>query len=148
MGVTVDLVIIAILFGIAVLLTRDRPRAWLIVRVSGFADRHGRPEHTPEWELEHTELWLMARRKQLTEDLRRIEELLLHDETMSATRQLGNRLARQQLIVSLARIPDLLPGRDRYTAHEPLSYELSAPSPALASRGTSVEVLDVSGWGR
>ena len=67
---------------------------------------------------------------------------------MSATRQLGNRLAREQLLVSLARIPDVLPGRDRYTAYEPLSYEMAAPSPALASRGTSVEVLDVSGWGR
>ncbi|HYI52438.1 MAG TPA: hypothetical protein VEX57_00620, partial [Microlunatus sp.] len=60
MGVAVDLVIIAILFVIAVLLTRDRPRAWLIAQGTVFVDRHGRPEHTPEWEREHTELWLMA----------------------------------------------------------------------------------------
>ena len=88
----------------------------------------------------------MARRKQLTEDLHRIEQLLLHDATMSATRQLGNRLAREQLLVSLARIPDVLPGRDRYTPYEPLPQEMAAPSPALARRGASVEVLDVSGW--
>ena len=146
MAVTVDLVIIAILFVIAVMLTRDRSRAWLLSQVSELAGRYGRPEHTPEWELEHAELWLMARRKQLTEDLYRVEQLLLHDATMSATRQLGNRLAREQLLALLARIPDVLPGRDRYTAYEPISYETAAPSPALARRGSSVEVLDVSGW--
>lgn len=105
--------------------------------------RYGRPEHTPAWELEHTELWLMARRQQLTEDLRRIERLLLHDELMSATRQLGNRLARDQLVASLARIPDVLPGRDRYFAYERVSYE---PVAAFSSRSGSVEVLDVVGW--
>lgn len=148
MAVAVDLVIIAILFVIALMLTYDRPRAWLFRRAALFAARYGRPEHTADWELEHAELWLMARRKQLTEDLRRIERLLLHDASMSATRQLGNRLARDQLIVSLARIPDLVPGRDRSYAYEPMVYESAAPSPALAARGTRVEVLDVSGWGR
>ena len=148
MAVAVDLVIIAILFVIALMLTYDRPRAWLLAQGSELAGRYGRPEHTPEWELEHAELWLMARRKRLTEDLRRVEQLLLHDASMSATRQLGNRLAREQLLVSLARIPDLLPGRDRYSAYEPVPYDLSAPSPALASRTASVEVLDVSGWRR
>ena len=146
MAVAVDLVIIAILFVIALMLTYDRPRAWLLAQGSELAGRYGRPEHTPEWELEHAELWVMARRKQLIEDLRRVEQLLLHDATMSATRQLGNRLAREQLLVSLARIPDVLPGRDRYSAYEPVPYESSAPSPALASRAASVEVLDVSGW--
>jgi hypothetical protein len=153
MAVTGDLVIIAILFVIAVLMTRDRPRAWLLARGSDFAERHARPEHTPEWELAHAELWLMARRRQLNQDLRRIDQLLLHDAGMSATRQLGNRLARQQLLVSLAQIPDVLPGRDRYSAYEPesyepVSYELAAPSPATAGRRASVEVLDVSGWRR
>jgi len=146
MAVTVDLIIIAILFVIAVLLTRDRSRAWLIAQGSEIAGRYGRPEHTPEWELEHAELWLMARRRQLSEDLARIERLLLHDASMSATRQLGNRLARDQLLVSLARIPDVLPGRDRSFAYEPLPYETSAPSPALGRGAASVEVLDVGGW--
>ena len=113
MTVMVDLLVIAVLFVFAVAMTYQRPRSWLIEAVRGMAARYGRPEHTPAWELEHAELWLMARRRQLSEDLRRIEGLLLHDETMSATRQLGNRLARDQLIASLSRIPDILPGRDR-----------------------------------
>ncbi len=148
MAVAVDLVIIAVLFVIAVVLTYDRPRSWLFRRAALFAARYGRPEHTADWELEHAELWLMARRKQLTEDLRRIEQLLLHDASMSATRQLGNRLAREQLLVSLARIPDLVPGRDRWYAYEPVAYESTPPTPVLAGRASSVEVLDVSGWGR
>ena len=153
MAVAVDLVIIAILFVIALMLTYDRPRSWLLAQGSELAGRYSRPEHTPEWELEHAELWMMARRKQLTEDLRRVEQLLLHDASMSGTRQLGNRLAREQLLVLLARIPDVLPGRDRYSAYEyaayePVPYEMAAPSPALASRTASVEVLDVSGWRR
>jgi hypothetical protein len=150
MTVMVDLLVIAVLFVFAVAMTYQRPRSWLIEAVRGTAARYGRPEHTPAWELEHAELWLMARRRQLSEDLRRIEGLLLHDESMSATRQLGNRLARDQLIASLSRIPDILPGRDRSFTYEPvesaLAYDVAAPSPAMAVRTTSVEVLDVSGW--
>lgn len=149
MAVVVDLVVIAVLVVLGAVFTHERPRVWLWQHVAAFAERHGRPEHTAEWEREHTELWLMARRRQLLADLRRIESLLLHDDTMSATRQLGNRLARDQLRASLARIPDLLPARDRYAAYEtvaPTAYDTPAPSPALAGRARTVEVLDVGGW--
>lgn len=146
MAIVVDLVVIGALFVLALLATYDRPRAWMVAGMRAFGSRFGQPEHTPEWELEHAELWLMARRKRLTEDLRRVERLLLHDETMSATRQLGNRLARDQLAATLARIPDVLPGRDRYATYDPLPYEVAAPSPAMAARGSAVEVLDVTGW--
>jgi hypothetical protein len=148
MTVVVDLVIIAVLFAFAVALTYQRPRAWLLAAVQAFTERYGHPEHTPAWEQEHAELWLMARRKQLMEDLDRIERLLLHDHSMSATRQLGNRLARDQLIASLARIPDLLPGRDRFFSPEPLAHDRPAPSPVMAARGRTVEVLEVGGWRR
>ena len=72
---------------------------------------------------------------------------------MSATRQRGNRLAREQLVASLARIPDVLPGRDRYFEYEhvppsPRGSDVAAPSPVLATRNSRVEVLDVSGWRR
>lgn len=125
MALGVELGIIAMLFGLGLAVTYERPRAWLIAGAQGLAARYGRPEHDADWEQEHAELWLMARRKQLVEDLRRIEHLIRHDEHMSATRQIGNRLARDQLIASLARIPDVLPGRDRS-----LVDEWTAPSPA------------------
>lgn len=150
MTVMVDLVVIAVLFVFAVAMTYQRPRSWLVETARGMAERYSRPEHTPAWEQEHAELWLMARRRQLTEDLHRIERLLLHDETMSATRQLGNRLARDQLLASLTRIPEVLPGRDRYFWSESvesvrIAYDIAAPSPTMA-RSVTVEVLDVSGW--
>lgn len=151
MTVMVDLLVIGVLFVAGVVLTYERPRSWLAEAARVLAARYGRPEHSPAWELEHAELWLMARRRQLTEDLRRIERLLVHDETMSATRQLGNRLARDQLVASLARIPEVLPGRDRYFSYEPVesvrvAYDVAAPSPTMVARSASVEVLDVSGW--
>lgn len=159
MTVVVDVLIAVVLFALTLVLAHERPRTWLFEACRAAAVRYGRPEHTPAWELEHAELWLMARRQQLTRDLHRIERLLLHDETMSATRQLGNRLARDQLVASLARIPDVLPGRDRS-----FSYELVEPAGSAGARGSTgsagsagargstgtrpgaVEVLDVGGW--
>ncbi len=148
MSFTDELVVFGLLLVLVLLLRFARTRAWLLRPASALVARFGRPEHTPEWERDHAELWLMARRQRLLADLRRIESLLLHDETMSATRQLGNRLAREQLLASLARIPDLLPAQDRSFRYEPAvcpAYEAVA-SPALTTRGSSVEVLDVSGW--
>lgn len=155
-----EAVVLGTLLTLALLLRFARSRAWLIRLGRGLSIRFGRPEHTPEWERAHAELWLMARRRQLMADLRRIESLMLHDDWMSATRQLGNRLARDQLIVSLARIPELLPARDRwfgYDAPTPVAYDVAAPAPLtvptalaaptnLSDRRTSVEVLDVVGW--
>lgn len=159
-------IVLGALLTLALLLRFARSRAWLIRLGSGLSNRFGRPEHTPEWEREHAELWLMARRRQLMTDLRRIESLLVHDEWMSATRQLGNRLARDQLIASLARIPELVPARDRYFGYDvvtPVTWDvapaaprtvpapltvsapLAVPTP-MADRRPSVEVLDVVGW--
>jgi len=149
MAYVLDVATIAGLFAFAVAMKYERPRAWVVAGVRGLAARYGRPEHTALWEQEQAELWLMARRTRLTDDLRRIERLILHDETRSATRQLGNRLARDQLIASLARIPDLLPGRDRSLVWSagtvpPLAYDVAATT--LAARTRSVEVLEVGGW--
>lgn len=150
MSEMVDLVVIAVLFAFAVLVSHETPRRWMIQAGGVLVTRFTRPEQPSEWELEQAELWLMARRRQLVEDLGRIERLLLHDKTMSATRQLGNRLARDQLLASIARLPEVLPGRDRWPArartYEVQTYDRAAPSPALSSREPVAEVLDVSGW--
>ena len=153
-------VVLGAVLVLALLLRFARSRAWLLRVGRSFALRFGRPEHTPEWEREHAELWLMSRRRQLMADLRRIESLLLHDDWMSATRQLGNRLARDQLLASLARIPELLPARDRYFGYDVVTPAIRdvassapcAPGAALSvpatfsDRRPSVEVLDVVGW--
>ena len=151
MELIVESIVLGMALTLALLLRFAGSRAWLARLGRGLSLRFGRPEHTPEWEREHAELWLMARRRQLTSDLRRIESLLLHDDWMSATRQLGNRLARDQLLVSLARIPELLPAQDRYFGYNAVTPpaadapDAAAPSP-WASPRSSVEVLDVVGW--
>ena len=51
------------------------------------------------------ELWNAVRRQRLEGDLDRISRLVATDTWMSATRQLGNRLAYAQLVAELAQIP-------------------------------------------
>lgn len=140
-----EFILLGLFVVLAAVLRSARVRVWLLGCAQALVIRFGNPEHTPEWEREHAELWLMAHRRQLLADLRRVESLLLHDEMMSATRQVGNRLARDQLITLLAGIPDLLPAQDRYASNgavAPLTYDLATPM----SSSSSVEVLDVTGW--
>ena len=54
---------------------------------------------------ETVELWTCVRRQRLEADLARIHRLIADDAGMSATRQLGNRLAYAQLVDELARTP-------------------------------------------
>lgn len=53
------------------------------------------------------------RRECLCASLDRIDRLIAHDDWMSATRQMGNRLARRRLVVELRQLPDLVPSARR-----------------------------------
>jgi hypothetical protein len=78
----------------------------LAVRVNDWATaRIERNEYDPEGD----ELWLLEKRRRLTADLRRIEHLLATDTWMSATRQLANRLAYDQLVADLRDTPEVFP---------------------------------------
>ncbi len=125
---------------------------------------------------EQEKLWQWTKRRRLCAALDRIEKLLATDSWMSATRQLGNRLAYEQLLAELRRTPDVFaddlqpvgatpwaPARtgrawrarpvvdgwdDRDFA---VGWSVSAPSAAAFSSGTSgpgsVEVIEI-GWRR
>jgi hypothetical protein len=58
---------------------------------------------------EQEKLWLWSKRRRLCAALDRIERLVATDHWMSATRQLGNRLAFDQLTAELRRTPDVFP---------------------------------------
>lgn len=83
------------------------------------------------------ELRLIQRRQQLDVHLARVRRLVATDEAMSATRQIGNRLAYAGLLREIARLPDPDPA--------------PAPAPAPSSvrydhrRRSNVEVLEI-GW--
>jgi hypothetical protein len=96
---------------------------------------------------------LMYRRDRLCADLRRIEHLLATDAWMSATRQLGNRLAYDQLVAELRRIPDLPSSFERQTLDW---WNESKSQPVWGGRLTTngysekpatVEILEI-GWPR
>lgn len=91
-----------------------------------------RYERTEELDPDELELWLAEKRRRLCSDLRRVEHLLATDSWMSATRQLGNRLAYRQLVDDLRHTPEVFP--------------LLAPIPSFDSREVSVEPLGSAGY--
>ena len=102
-----------------------------------------------DWALEHLnrpeeldpeveELMIVRRRQQLEGHLERLRRILAVDETMSATRQAGNRLAYAWLLRELERTPLLVPTMVPTRAVNVVDYD--------ARRGSSVEILEVGGW--
>ena len=92
---------------------------------------------------EAVELWNAVRRQRLQADLDRIRRLVADDAWMSATRQLGNRMAYARLVEELDQIPVgelvLSPWASTGVAAALLSVD------APLRPGSNVEVMDV-GW--
>lgn len=84
-----------------------------------------------------------ARAERMRADLRRIKHLVATDTYMSAVRQLGNRLAYEQLLEQLRREPELLPPNDAAdwstVVRSPESVRI------VQADNRSVETLDI-GW--
>lgn len=106
-----------------------------------------------DFDREGEELRRAHRRQQLCADLRRVERLLATDTWMSATRQLGNRLAYHQLLDDLRHTPDVLPAIPGIS--EINNWTASAATVPPASLGTGygprnapkIEILEI-GWRR
>lgn len=98
--------------------------------------RMDRPEEVdPEVE----EMAIYLRRQRLNAHLDRVRRLMLDDEWMSATRQLGNRLAYASLVREIATVPEV------YAVPAPVvAAGLSAYAPRRVS--SPVEILEVGGW--
>ena len=113
-------------------------------------DRHNQPR---DFDREAEELSRVLRRQQLCADLRRVEHLIATDTWMSATRQRGNRLAREQLLDDLRHTPDVLPAIPGMSEINSWTTSASTVQPALlvtgyASRSApKVEILEI-GWRR
>ena len=146
------LVTISLLIAIP-LLTGSRPiagrlaRRWLR-RLGSWALDRLRPD--PEVDPVADELYRVFRREQLRSDIQRLQLILATDMSMSATRQLGNRLAYDWLVRELNRICSLLPSVADAGASS--SWDVSAhplrTTPLISgqgSRGPTVEILDI-GW--
>ena len=117
---------------------------------SAILERFSRPRDVDQ---EADELWRAARRQQLCADLRRVKHLIATDTWMSATRQLGNRLAYEQLLDDLKQTPDVLlpiPGMSEINSWTPAT---SAAEPVIPDIGydsrnaPKIEILEI-GWRR
>ena len=113
-------------------------------------DRLSRPG---DLDREAVELSQVLRRQRLCADLRRVEHLIATDTWMSATRQLGNRLAYEQLIDDLKHTPDVLPAIpgmseiNNWTAYAS-TVEPATPDTGYGSRNApKIEILEI-GWRR
>ena len=97
--------------------------------------------------------YAVSRRQRLQADLERLRRILATDMGMSAVRQLGNRLAHDQLLRELRELPEPLTPAPIARAIDSWSIPTPAP-PVMAGGGdnrwntvTSVETLDF-GWRR
>jgi hypothetical protein len=68
-----------------------------------------RPRPRSEADVEFEELWAVQRRQQLTAHIQRLRRVIATDESMSATRQIANRIAYRGLLRDLESIPDVVP---------------------------------------
>ena len=98
------------------------------------------------------ELWNVVRRQRLEGDLDRISRLVATDTWMSATRQLGNRLAYAQLVDELAQIPVSDVGLTPWATPARVPMPLFVDDAAFPS-GSSVEIMEIGRsprpiWGR
>ena len=105
-------------------------------RLADWAFEHlNRPE---ELDPEVEEMMIIRRRQELEVHIDRLRRILATDETMSATRQAGNRLAYAWLLRELERTPLLVPTMVPARSVNVVNYD--------ARRGSSVEILEVGGW--
>jgi len=173
---TVSWTLVALTFVVLPLITRpaiSRAFVRLADRVNEWAT--AREARKSRLDPEQEKLWQWTKRRRLCTALDRIERLIATDSWMSATRQMGNRLAYQQLLAELRRTPDVFPaGLDltatpiwtpvrptRRRAEAPgdvwddrdfaIGWSVSAPAAAAFASSTSqpgaVEVIEI-GWRR
>jgi hypothetical protein len=145
--------IVLALFGILLLIRLVPQRVLARLARRSYDWAMVRYERTEERDPDEIELWLVEKRRKLCADLRRVEHLLASDAWMSATRQLGNRLAYRQLVDDLRHTPEVFPAPAPFPTFDSgdVSAEPLGPagylSAGLAARSSQVEVLEI-GWRR
>lgn len=108
------------------------------------------PEESDDDQLA-ADLVVVLRRERLVRDLQRVQHLIATDTWMSATRQIGNRIAYEQLRHDLETLPEpVFPGSAADAATGWSTPALTGPAPAApgygSGRGSTVETLDVHLW--
>jgi hypothetical protein len=142
-------VLAALAIGLRLLDTRSG-RRFLRARTERLADWWAaRQRPASEVDQEYDELSAILRRQKLGVAVERLRRIVATDESMSATRQIANRLAYRRLLYDLERTPEILPGMtdDRTAAGWPPSMMTIRHSNDPHRRAPTVEILEI-GWRR
>ena len=107
-------------------------------RIAVWMSAHAEDDLDEDEQLERAELRLVLREERVRADLARLRHLIATDTYMSATRQLGNRIAYQQVLVEARSIPPLPVA----APYRPWAREWSELSPVR--RSSAPESLDIS----
>lgn len=146
--------IVAAFFVAILLLTHRRPFARriaskLLSRLGAWAMDRARPE--PEFDQLADDLSKVLRRERLRADIERLQRVIATDMSMSATRQLGNRLAYEWVLRDLA---NLRGGPEHVADDGAINNWIDSPRPLhstglISSQDTQrtpkVETIDI-GW--
>lgn len=138
---------IALILVARLLMTR-RARSFLAPRISHLADRWVARRRASDVDHEYDELALVVRRQELSAHVARLRRIVATDESMSATRQIANRLAYRGLLHDLEETRDLLPWMADDDAADRWSSAVVAIRPSrYDSHRAAPEVLEI-GWRR
>jgi hypothetical protein len=141
------LLVVGLYIGLP-LLSRPSVRNFLrapMIRLGSWTLAQLRPGGDPDEEAD--DLSKVVRRRQLCAEVQRLQRILATDVSMSATRQIANRLAYRQLLRELENTPDV---------YGSMSDQVPAPrwnAPTLSPRtersqpAPTVEILEI-GWRR
>ena len=114
-----------------------------MIRLGSWTLARLRPVSDPDQEAD--DLSNLVRRQQLCAHVQRLQRILATDASMSATRQIANRLAYRQLLHELKEIPDVWGPMPAHATATRWNSSTLSPRTERSERGPTVEILEI-GW--
>jgi hypothetical protein len=141
------LLVIGLFIGLA-LLSKRSVRNFLgpqMIRLGTWTLVQLRPVGDPDDEAD--DLSKAVRRQQLCADVQRLQRVLATDVSMSATRQIANRLAYRQLLRDLEETPDVYGAMPGHVTEARWNSSTLSLRTEHSERAPTVEILE-TGWRR
>jgi hypothetical protein len=136
------------LFIVLPLLSRRSVRNFLrpsMTRLGSWTMAQLRPGGDSDEEAD--DLSKVLRRQQLYGEVQRLQRILATDESMSATRQIANRIAYRQLRHELQNTPDVYAAMPDHVTATRWNPSTLSPRPERSHVAPTVEILEI-GWRR
>jgi hypothetical protein len=115
----------------------------LIIRLGSWTLAQLRPVAEPDQDAD--DLSNVLRRQQLCAHVQRLQRILATDISMSATRQIANRIAYRQLLRDLENTPDVYGAVPGQVTASRWNRSILSPGTERSESGPTVEILEI-GW--